>query len=307
MRFDVTILGSNSAIPAHGRHPTAQLLNINEKHYLIDCGEGTQIQLNRYRLKKGKINHIFISHLHGDHYFGLIGLITTMNLIGRTNPLDIYAHSALEEIIQMQLDVSNLILRYELNFHAINDHKSEQILKNDEIIVESIPLNHRVPCVGFIFKEVKQDRKYLTEIGEKYNVPVDAISHIKKGQDYTDENGNVIKNEELTQDPPKPRKYAYITDTTYLESIIPKIKDADLLYHEATFVHELHERAKETFHTTTTQAATIAKKANVKKLIIGHFSAKYKTLEPIIDETRETFPNTELAIEGRTFSIPRTD
>ena len=303
MRFELTILGSNSAIPAHGRHPTAQILNVNETLHLIDCGEGTQMQLSKYRIRKSKIKYIFISHLHGDHYFGLIGLITTMNLIGRTDPLYLYGPPALQQIIDIQLDVSNLILKYELNFTPLNMQKPSKILQNNDLTVEAIPLNHRIPCVGFIFKGRKQPRKYLPEIGMKYNIPVEAIPGIKNGKDFITKSGEVIANKILTEDPPTPKKFSYITDTSYMESILSKVQHSDLLYHEATFLDELALRAKETFHTTAIQAATIAKKSQAKRLLIGHYSAKYKELDQLLTEARTVFPDTDLAIEGQCFEV----
>ena len=303
MRFELTILGSNSAIPAHGRHPSAQILNVNETLYLIDCGEGTQMQLNKYRIRKSKIKYILISHLHGDHYFGLIGLITTMNLIGRTEPLYIYGPPALEQIIDIQLDVSNLILKYDLNFSPLNMQKPSRIIQNNDLKVEVIPLNHRIPCVGFIFKGNKQPRKYLPEVGLQYDIPVEAIPGIKNGKDFTTESGEVIPNKMLTADPLPPKKFSYITDTSYMESILSKVQRSDLLYHEATFLDELAQRAKETFHTTAIQAATIAKKSRAKRLLIGHYSAKYKELDGLLSEARTVFPDTDLAIEGQRFEV----
>lgn len=303
MRFELTILGSNSAIPAHGRHPTAQILNYNEKYYLLDCGEGTQIRLNDLKVRKSKIGHIFISHLHGDHYFGLIGLLTTLNLLGHQKPVTVYGPPRLQEILELQMEVSGLRMKFPLHFHHLRFDKPEKLLDTDELTVSSVPVNHRIPCAGFIFKEKPQQKTYLPEKGKVYDIPVHQIDAIKRGADYTTPTGKVIPNEELTAHAPRPRKYAYITDTTAMPSIISSIQNADLLYHEATFVAALEERAKDTFHTTSKQAAELAKKAKVQKLLIGHFSAKYKDLSQMLEEAKAVFPNTELAEEGGRFVV----
>ncbi|MBN4066160.1 ribonuclease Z [Candidatus Amoebophilus asiaticus] len=270
---------------------------------MIDCGEATQIQLKRFKIRFNRIKHIFISHLHGDHYLGLLGLISSMHLEGRSNELHIYGSPGLEEIINLQLKYSETTLKYPLIFHPLQAETSELILDNTNLIVYSVPLDHRIPCNGFLFQEKERKRKILREKIEQYAVPVTYMEALKNGDDYKEENGRIIPNEELTTDAPTPRAFAYCSDTAYEEKIIPLIKGVDLLYHETTFMHDLVERAKETYHSTTIQAGTIANKAGVKKLIIGHFSARYGSLQPLLEETKSVFPNTILAIEGESYQI----
>lgn len=303
MVFNVTILGSSSATPIYQRHPTAQVLNIHERFFLIDCGEGTLIQMNRYKIKFHRINHIFISHLHGDHYLGLLGLLSTMHLQGRTQDIHLYCQEPLKEIIEIQLKYSETNLRYAIQYHFVDPSKAEVIFSDDELEVESIILNHRIPCSGFLFREKPKPRKLIRARLEQHNIPVQYYNDLKNGKDYVSENGIVIPNGELTTDPTAIRTYAFCSDTSYFESIIPQIKNIDLLYHEATFLSDKEERAKETFHSTAAQAATIASKANVKRLIIGHFSARYKNLYPLLDEAKSVFPETTLAVEGDCFNL----
>ncbi len=304
MTFELIILGSNSAIPAFNRYPTAQVLNINEQLFLIDCGEGTQMQLQKYRIRKSKINHIFISHLHGDHFFGLIGLITSFHLMRRDKPLHIYGPALLQDIVHLQLKGSRTTLSYELVFHTIRGDHSARVFDHPDLTVETIIMNHRIPCTGFLFKEKPRPRKILAEKIEDHKIPVEFIKDIKNGADYHDPSGVTIKNHELTNPPPPPRSYAFCSDTAYNEAIIPQVSGVDLLYHEATFGDESAERARETLHSTAREAATIAAKAQVKQLLIGHFSAKYKELEPLLEEAQSVFPQTALAIEGESFTVP---
>jgi len=303
MVFEVSILGSSSATPIYQRHPTAQVLNIHERFFLVDCGEGTLIQLNRYKIKFHRINHIFISHLHGDHYLGLLGLLSTMHLQGRTIPIHLYCQAPLKEIIDIQLKYSETILRFPIHYHMLDPKNSAVIMEDDDLEVSTIILNHRIPCTGFLFKEKPRSRKLQKDKLQKFNVPISVYQDLKNGMDYTDEFGKVIANSELTTDLKNARSYAFCSDTCYDERILPQISEIDLLYHEATFLNDKEERAKETFHSTAAQAATIAKKANVKRLIIGHFSARYKNLYPLLDEAKEVFPETTLAMEGDVFSI----
>jgi ribonuclease Z len=303
MTFEITILGSSSATPIYQRHPTAQVLNIHERFFLVDCGEGTLIQMNRFRIKFHRINHIFISHLHGDHYLGLMGLLSTMHLQGRTVPLHLHAPNDLKEIIDIQLRYSQTTLRYKILFHPVNPSTSELIHEDDDVEVRTIILNHRIPCTGFLFSEKQKQRKLIREKLEEKNIPVSAYGDLKNGKDYVDENGIRIPNAELTNDPRLPRSYAFCSDTLYSEQIIPQIREIDLLYHEATFMNDKLDRAAETFHTTAAQAAAIAVKAHVKRLIIGHFSARYKNLYPLLEEAKAIFENTTLALEGDRFSI----
>lgn len=303
MTFEVTILGSSSASPTYQRHPSAQIVNISERFFLIDCGEGTQIQMERYKIKYHRINRIFISHLHGDHFFGLMGLLSTMHLQGRTKELHLYAPKELKEIIDIQLLYSQTRLRYEIIYHDLNAEKSEIIYEDEHLIIETIILNHRIPCTGFLFREKRKPRKLIRDLITKYEIPVSAFTSLKMGNDYTDESGKVYKNESLTEPSKSARSYAYCSDTAYNEAILDQLKDVDLLYHEATFLDEMIDRANETFHTTAKQAGIIAKKGNVKRLLIGHFSARYKELDSLLAEARTEFPDTELALEGVKFII----
>jgi ribonuclease Z len=301
--FEVMVLGSSSATPAYNRNPSAQLLNINEKYYLVDCGEATQNQLNRFRIRSARIDHIFISHLHGDHYLGLVGLLSTLHLNGRQKPIQVFGPPELKEIIDLQLKVSETILRYPLEFFPTHTEYPEKIFENNDIEVHTIILNHRIPTTGFLFKEKPRKRKINTQKMNEYDVPLEYIPLLKNGIDFTDRNGNVVSNTELTTDPNPSRSFAYCSDTIYTENFLDQIEGIDLLYHEATFMHDLLERAEETLHTTAKQAAQLAQKAGVKKLMIGHFSARYKELDELLLEARNEFPNTVLAIEGNSVDV----
>jgi ribonuclease Z len=303
MTFEIQILGSSSATPIYSRHPTAQVINLHERLFLVDCGEGTLIQLNRYHIKFHRINHIFISHLHGDHYLGIVGLLSTLHLQGRQTELCLYCPPDLEEIIEIQLKYSQTTLRYKINYIHIDATAPKKIYEDDDLVIHTIIMNHRIPCTGFLFKEKLKARKLIKQKLLEHNIPLDAYVDLKNGKDYTDASGKTISNSELTTPPPPSRTYAFCSDTIYDESIIPHIKGVDLLYHEATFLNDKLERAKETFHTTALQAGEMAKKAGVKRLIIGHFSARYKNLYPLLEETKTVFPNSTLAIEGDVFSV----
>jgi len=303
MTFSLTVLGCSSAIPTSTRNPSAHLLNVNERFYLIDCGEATQIQLRKFKIKFQRIEHIFITHLHGDHFYGLIGLITTMQLLGREKPLNIYSPPGLEEIILIQLNLAKPKLDFTLSFHELNSEENKICFEDEHISVETIPLNHRIPCCGFLFREKPKPLSIISEVIKKYEIPIESIHKIKSGEDFITKTGERINNSELTIPAPAIRTFAYCADTLYNESIIPMIKDADLLYHEATFMHDMLERAGNTFHTTTLQAAEIAKIAQVKQLIIGHFSARYKDLEPLLEEARAVFPDTFLAEQGKEYAV----
>jgi len=303
MHFEVTILGSNGAIPAHNRYPTSQFLNYNGQGFLLDCGEGTQLQMSKYNVKRGRLDHIFITHIHGDHFFGLMGILTSFNLNYRENPLHIYGYVGIEEIVRTYFKHAQTMLRYELVFHTVTDDAPRLVYENNALTVESIILKHRIPTTGFLFREKIGPRKILPEKLEQYQIPVHEISLIKMGADFTTADGRVIPNAELTHDPSPPRSYAFCTDTVYTESFLEQIRGVNVLYHEATFLHEHRERAAETMHSTTREAATIALKANVGKLIVGHFSARYEDLSPLLSECKDVFPATELAIEGHLFSI----
>lgn len=303
MVFNVTILGCNSAIPTIKRNPTSQIVNHNERFFMIDCAEGTQLQLRKRRIKIQRINHILISHLHGDHFFGLIGLISTMHLLGRNKELHLYAPAPLEEILNIQLKASQTELVYPLIFHAIDPDKVEKIYEDEKIAISTIPLDHRIPTCGFLFQEKLGKRKLKKEKLSELNIPVTEFVNLKNGGDFTDINGKVIKNKQLTDDPYPIRSYAFCSDTGYNESIISIVKDVDLLYHEATFAQDKVEVAREKFHSTAVDAATIAKKANVKKLIIGHFSTRYESSDPLEEEAKAVFKNTIAASDGRKIEI----
>lgn len=303
MIFELTILGNNSAVPAYGRHPTAQVLKHHNQQFLIDCGEGTQFRMLKYRIKRANLNHIFISHLHGDHFFGLIGLIHTLNLSGRKADLHIFGPKGLKEIIDVHQKDYEDRMNYKVIITELNYGQKELIYESNLIEVYTLPLLHRIECNGFLFKEKPHQRKMRTEYIDKYNIPYQAIQGIKDGNDFTCENGEVIKNKDLTFPAPPSRAYAFCSDTAYNEALIPLIKGANLLYHEATFMKNAEERAKETHHSTTEQAGIIAKKAKVNKLIIGHFSARYKDLTPLLSETQKQFTNSALAHEGKVFEI----
>lgn len=297
----VTILGNNSAVPAFDRHPTSQVITLDGTIFLIDCGEGTQIQMINYKIRRSKISHIFISHLHGDHYFGLVGLINTFGLLGHQQDLHIYGPAPLQEIIELQLKVAETRLSYSLIFHTII---GEAILTETEHYqVKCFRTNHRIECYGFKISEKKKPRKLVAERLKQNAIPYHFYEKIRDGEDFITDKGEVIKNEWLTDAAPKGKVYAFCGDTKYDERIIEHISDADLIYHETTYLDNLRERAEERFHSTTKQAATIACKANVKKLLIGHFSSKYDTLEEFACEACEVFANTEIALEGVTYRI----
>lgn len=302
MKFELTILGSSSATPIFNRNPTSQVLNINERLYMIDCAEGTQQQMLRFDVKGSRIDHIFISHLHGDHYLGLVGLLSSMHLNGRSKPLYLYGPPHLKEIVELQLTYSDTVLQYNLEFKPTSPDK-EVILDNHDVTVETIPLFHGIACTGFLFREKKRLRKLLKEKLERLKIPVEYYSALKKGADYTAADGSVLKNDTLTIDSDDPKSYAYCSDTMYNEAYFKQIGNVTLLYHEATFLNNMLERALDTQHTTALQAAEVALKTGAQKLLIGHFSARYKTLNELLDEARSVFPETELAIEGKTFII----
>jgi ribonuclease Z len=301
--FNITILGSSGALPAYGRFPSAQLVEIQNRHFLVDCGEGTQMQLMKYQTNFHRINHILISHLHGDHYLGLMGLIFTMHLLRRTNDLHLYGHAGLDEIITTQFKHSKSAPNFKLIFHRLEKDTQYVIYEDDALSVEAIPLKHKLTCSGFLFREKTKPRRVNKEKLPE-NLLVRQIANLKKGMDVTDENGGILfKNEDLTYPPRKSRSYAYCSDTAYDESLVDRIKGVDLLFHEATFTTDEESKASETLHSTAAQAATIARMSEVKKLLVGHFSARYRDLVPVLDEARKIFPETDLAIEGEVFSL----
>ncbi len=301
MKFSVTVLGSSSALPTSSKGLTAHLLNSNERFFLIDCGEGTVRQLRRFKLSLAKINTLFISHLHGDHYFGIFGLLTSLSLLGRTKDFHIYAHKELKEIIDFQL--AHEQFSYKIVFHPIKKNSVELIYEDKQITVTSFPLNHRIATNGYLFKEKKKERKIKKDLISYYDLSIQDIVNIKKGEDFTDKEGNIIPNKHLTIDPPRQRSYAFCSDTAFYPEIVPIIKNVDLLYHESTFLEEKRYRAIETKHSTAKDAAEIAKLANAKQLMLGHFSKRYNDLSMFIKEASEVFQNVVLAIDGNTYEI----
>lgn len=303
MSFRVTILGSSGAVPAYGRFPSCQLVEIQNRFFLVDCGEGCQMQMMRYQVNFHRISHILISHLHGDHFLGLMGLIFTMHLQHRTNDLHIYGHRGLDDIITTQFKHSRSAPGFKIHFHRMETDAQTILYEDDALTVETLPLKHHLPCSGFIFREKTKPRRI-----DKTKLPdglsIQQLAGLKNGLDVTDDNGKVIyRNEMLTFEPKHSRAFAYCSDTGYDENIIPKIKGIDLLYHEATFSIDEESKARETLHSTAHHAALIAARANVKKLLIGHFSARYKELDTLLMEARITFTNSFLAQEGETFVI----
>ncbi len=303
MKFEILILGNSSATPIYDRHPTAQLLNFNEQLFLIDCGEGTQMQLVRYGIKSNKISHIFISHLHGDHYLGLVGLLSSMNLNGRKTDLYLYGPAALMEIMDLQFKYSDTTLRYNLIFHATHPDQTEIILKTNLLTVTSFPLQHRVPTTGFRFDEGQRLASLIREKIEKLNIPTVFLPQLKRGIDCVDIDGTVYRAAELTLPAPTPRSYAYCSDTRAFAVYMAHIDHVDLLYHEATFMHDMLDRAEETLHSTAYEAAQVAHLVQAKRLLLGHYSARYKDLFPLWEEARAVFPYTELSVEGKWFNV----
>ncbi|MDD4921369.1 MAG: ribonuclease Z [Bacteroidales bacterium] len=302
-RFDLYILGCGSALPTRHHLPAAQILNVRDKLFMIDCGEGTQLQFRQTKLNYNKIYDIFISHLHGDHCFGIIGLISTMGMLGRTASLTIHAHPELEKLMRPQLDFFCKDLAFPVLFSPFNPTKSEMIYEDRSVQVFTIPLKHRIPSSGFLFRERERERHILKEMIDFYKIPLKSIPAIKAGADFITKDGDTIPNVRLTLPPTPSKSYAYCSDTAYSEKIIPLIQGVDLLFHEATFGDSELDRAKKTMHSTASQAAGIASKANVKKLMIGHFSARYVNEKGLLNEACRIFPNTVLADEGMRIEI----
>lgn len=304
MAIELTILGYNSALPTVNSHPSSQLLNIAQRHFLIDCGEGTQVQLRRAKAKFSKINHIFISHLHGDHVFGLIGLLSSFQLLGREKPMHIYGPKGIDEFISVQMKLSGSYHGYEIIFHELEGKESVKIFEDDKVEVFTIPLDHRIYTNGYLFREKPKARKLNTDaISEFPEIEVCDYQNLKNGKDFELKNGQIIKNSYLTFDNKPARSYAYCSDSRYKPDILPIIEKVDLLYHESTFLHELKDLADYTGHSTAQEAAQIAKDANVKRLILGHFSNRYDNYQVFLDEAKKTFENTELPITLKTIKI----
>ncbi len=299
----LTILGSSSALPTSERYPSAHVLNAHERLFLIDCGEGTQMQLRKSRIRFGKINHIFISHLHGDHVFGLYGLLSTYSLMGRKTPVHLYAPENYQGMLNSHLNDFDIHLSFDIDFIPLSGKDPVQILNDKYLTVTSFPLQHRIPAFGFLFREKIADRNIIKEKIEKYQIPTIRIPAIKKGEDYITSTGMVIKNQEITIAPPEPLSYAYCSDTRYFRRLASFVKEVTLLYHEATFDKTKDELASMTGHSTTIDAAKTALEANAGSLIIGHFSARYKKVSVLVDEARTVFPRTYAAIDGISFAI----
>ncbi len=303
MAIELQILGSNSAAFAHNRHQTSQLLRVQDKYFLIDCGEGTQLLLKKYKIKLSRINHILISHLHGDHYYGLIGLLSTIHLYGRQNDLLIIGPPGLSEILSLQMRYSETRLSYNIKFVEWVPGKDKVIYEDDKMTIETIPLNHRVPCSGYLFTEKPKRRGLNRKLIDKTLTPV-QVNELKDGKDLLDDEGNLIyKNSEVTFAPKKPFSYAFCSDTKYKPELAERLKGVDMVYHEATFMEDMKDRAETTFHTTAKQAATFAKDANIGHLLLGHFSTRYKDLTPVLKEAKSVFENSSLAIEGEIFLV----
>jgi len=299
----LTILGCYSATPSTNTNPTAQVLDINNHLFLIDCGEGTQIELRRNKIKFSRIKHIFISHLHGDHYFGLVGLISTFRLLTREADLHIYGPKGLKEVIMLQMKLADSWINYKLIFHELDSKSSTLIFEDNKVEVYTIPLDHRIYTNGFLFKEKPGDRKLNISKVKKANINQVYYRKLQQGADVINEEGQLIENASVTSPPTKPKSYAFCSDTAYNESIIPIIKETDILYHEATFLEKNKKLTIHTKHSTAKQAACIAKLAKVETLILGHYSTRYDNIEYFKSEAEEIFENVELAEDGKTFTF----
>ncbi|MDP2236415.1 MAG: ribonuclease Z [Bacteroidales bacterium] len=301
--FKLKILGAGSAIPSLHRAASAQLLQYNGSNVLIDCAEGTQMQLKKNKISAMRIDHILISHLHGDHYFGLIGLLSSLHLIGRTQPIHVYGPPALIDILHIQLKAADTKLRFPLIFQPLDSDGFKCVYSGKYLDFFSFPVLHRIPTWGFLIREKSGEPNIKSEFVAKYQPNPETIRAIKSGENFTADDGEIIHNNQITHTLSPPRSYAYCTDTAYFEPLIEYIKGVNLLYHEATFMSKFTEEAKNTFHSTSVQAAEIAKKANVGKLLLGHFSSRYNDLNPLLAEAQEVFPNTDLALDGSAFEI----
>ena len=299
----LTILGCYAATPRTITNPTSQVLEIKNRMFLIDCGEGTQVQLRKNKIKFSKINQVFISHLHGDHFFGLIGLISTFSLLGRTTDLHIYGPKGIKEIILLQLRLSNSWTNYDLYFHELESEVSEIVFEDDKVVVTTIPLKHRVYTNGFLFQEKIGERKLNMDAILNHEIESCYYQKIKNGKDITLEDGRIISNSILTFDPIQPKSYAFCSDTVYHEDIIPIIENVDVLYHESTFLESEDALALKTLHSTAKQAARIALKANAKQLILGHYSTRYDSINVFQEEAQTIFPEVLLADDGKTFEL----
>jgi len=296
--FTVTILGSSAAIPTSTRYPSAHVVSYQYEPFLVDCGEGTQIQLRKNQIRFSRINHIFISHLHGDHFFGLVGLVSSFNLLGRKTDLHIYAPEEIKKVIEFQLNISQSQLHFQIHYHFLQFNTKKLLFENKQLEIYSFPLNHSIPTCGFLFLEKPHPRKIIKEALERYVIPDNAFEGIKKGNDFVSEKGEIVKNDVLSKPGLAQKSYAYCSDTAYSEIISNFIEDVDLLYHECSFMEDKRSIAAAKMHSTTLDAARVANEIRAKRLIIGHFSARYKDLEPVLAETQTIFKDAILAIEG---------
>lgn len=304
MSLNLTILGCHSATPRVNAYPTSQYLEINNSHFLIDCGEGTQRQMRKYKVGFSKIDHIFISHLHGDHFYGLVGLLSTYGILSREKELHVYGPKGIKEVTLLQLKISQSHAKYKIVFHELSSIKSELIFEDDKVSVSTIPLNHRVYTNGYLFKEKEKPKKlHMGNISNYEEIGRADYLNIKAGKDIILSTGEIIPNDELTLPPKKALSFAFCSDTMFKPDIVPIIKDVDLLYHEATFLADREDLAKKTKHSTSKQAAQIAKAANAKQLVVGHYSGRYKDISLFQKEAQEIFNNTELAVPGKIFKI----
>lgn len=301
--FSVTILGSSSASPTSRRNTSSQLVNFYQRYYLVDCGEGTQTQLRRNHLKMSKINHILISHLHGDHFFGLVGLVSSLNLFGRTKELHIYSDPRIKDIIDIQLEISETVLQFEIIYHPLNLEEKELIFEDKKLEIYSFPLEHRVPTCGFLFQEKQSFPNIKKPIIKKYHPSIEEINKIRSGEDYVLEDGTVIPNAEMTNEPPTARSYAYCSDTKYFENLPQYFKGVELLYAESTFMKDLQEVATNKFHMTTEDSSRLAKESESQKLMVGHFSARYRDLTEFNEEMQSLHPGTILVNDNDTINV----
>ena len=303
MDFKITILGANSALPAHGRYPSAQYLQIHNHHILVDCGEGTQMRLRETKAKWAKINHIFISHLHGDHFFGLPGFLTSLSLLGRKDELTVHGPDGIANVIDHLFSGCGVLLKFQLNFNELDASKSSMCFENNVFEVSTIPLDHRIPTNGYLFREKVLPRNIIGDKIVEYDLSIDQIKAAKAGSDIKTSDGKIIANSDLTKAPAPPRSYAYCSDTRYNPDIIPLVSKVNLLYHEATYLHDRLDLAEYSMHTTALEAGQLAKAAKVDKLIIGHYSSRYEDLAPLLEEATSAFKQVELAINGRIFHL----